>query len=561
MLEFEARSRFPSPPVIAGLGLAGIAALLTVLFAGLVAYVAMYDAPYWDLWQHINRDNLLSDLFARNNEHPVVTNRLMFWLDDQLFGASSRFVQITSLLMLALQVALFGWLARMAGIRRAFLLVAPVSAVFIFYPFGFENTIWIFQVSMVLAFTSALGAFTCVAAHARTGSLLALCGSIAFSILAVLSFANGVFVPTFAFAMALWLKPKSSIPLLLIAIAAWVWQLSASGGGPGVAFPPDAPSAIIVHFFAQLGAPFGWAAGYAEHVGIRINNQHVAILIGACVALLSGLAIVFVGLRARRNPAAVATAAVILFALATAALVALSRFTYGPEQALSSRYNINVALLYSALLIVALVALDQAGEKARSWLVWTGPVMTLPLYVIALSSAVIFVNLTGRYRGALEGTIALTAGVRDSDRIGQLSFDVDMAERETAEFRKNHKWMFAAPITLRVGGKLAGEEMNVPVCKGASWAVSSVDEAEGFRKAEGKLPRQQLSVGAIHVLITDASGAVSGYGRIPRRASDLNPFAQQDGAIIDWIGRIRPNTQAPYRAWLADDHALRCALR
>ena len=55
MLEFEAKSRFPSPPVIAGLGLAGIAALLTVLFAGLVAYVAMYDAPYWDLWQHINQ--------------------------------------------------------------------------------------------------------------------------------------------------------------------------------------------------------------------------------------------------------------------------------------------------------------------------------------------------------------------------------------------------------------------------------------------------------------------------------------------------------------------------
>ncbi|MDP3493307.1 MAG: hypothetical protein Q8R82_09330 [Hyphomonadaceae bacterium] len=560
MPESEAKRQFRSAPAIVSLGLIGIACLLTVLFAGLVAYVTMYDAPYWDLWQHVKRENLLSDLFTRNNEHPVVTNRLMFWIDDTLFGASSRFVQIASLLMLAGQVVLFAWLARMAGIKHAFLLVAPVSAVFIFYPFGFENTIWIFQVSMVLAFTSALGAFTCLAAHAQTENLWALGGSVIFSVLAVLSFANGVFVPTLAFAMALWLKPKSSIPLLIIAIAAWTWQLSAAGGGQGVSLAPDALGQIAIHFFAQLGAPFGWAAGYAGHVGIQINNQHVAITVGVLAAVLSGLALVFVGLRARRNPAAVATMAVILFALVTAALVALSRFTHGLEQALSSRYNINVALLYSALLIVALIAVSQACEKTRNWLVWTGPVLTTPLLVIALSSAVIFVNLTGRYRGALEGTVALVAGVHDTDRIGQLSFNVEMAERETAEFRKNRKWMFAAPITLRVGEKLTAEETNTTACMGTSWIVSKVNEAEGFRAVEGKLPRQQLSVGAIHVLITDASGTVSGYGRIPRRASDLNPFAQQDGAIIDWIGRIRPNTSAPYRAWLADDRAIRCAL-
>jgi len=531
------------------------------MFAGLVAYVAMYDAPYWDLWQHINRDNLLSDLFARNNEHPVVTNRLLFWVDDALFGASSRFVQIAALLMLAGQVSMFAWLARIAGNKRAFLIVAPISAVFIFNSFGFENTIWIFQVSMVLSFTSALGAFACLAAHAHTGKLWALCGSIAFSILAVLSFANGVFVPTLAFAMALWLKPKSSIPFLVIATAAWIWQLSTSGGGQGVSISLETVGAIAVHFFVQLGAPFGWAAGYASHIGIQINNQHVAIFVGVLAALLSGLALLFVGMRARRNPAVIAAVAVILFALITAALVALSRFTYGSDQALSSRYNINVALLYSALLVVALAAVDQAGEKTRRWLVWTGPLLTAPLLVIALSSAVIFVNLTGRYRGALEGTVALVAGVRDSDRIGQLAFDIDMAERETAEFRKNRRWMFAAPITLRVGEKLTDAESETAVCEGASWIVSKVDEAGGFRKVEGKLPRQRLSVGAIHVLITDASGTVSGYGRIPRRASDLNPLAQQDGAIIDWIGRIRPNTPSPYHAWLADDRAIRCALR
>lgn len=555
------KRRFPSLLDTANLGLVGIAAIITVGFAVLVAYVAMYDAPYWDLWQHINRDNLLKDLFTRNNEHPVVTNRLMFWLDDALFDASSRFVQIVSLMCLASQVAFFGWLARMAGIKRAFLLVAPASAIFIFYPFGFENTIWIFQVSMVLAFTSALGAFTCLASHVQSGSIWTLLGSIVFSVFAVLSFANGVFVPTLAFAMAVWLKPKSSTPFLVLGVVAWIWQLSASGGGQGAAISPESLHAMALHFLVQLGAPFGWAAGYAGHVGIHVNNQHVAILVGALTVTLSGLSLAFVAIRARRNPAAIAAAAVIVFALLTAALVALSRFSLGMEQALSSRYNVNVALLYSALMIVVIMAINQAGERTRSWLRLTGPLFTVPLLVIALSSAMIFINLTGRYRGALEGTIALVAGVRDSDRIGQLSFDVDMAERETAEFRKNHKWMFASPITLRMGQEMTDEEMRAPACAGASWAVSDINETEGFQKVEGKLPRQQLSAGAIHVLITDASGTVSGYGRVPRRMSDLNPFVQQDGAIIDWIGRIRPNTAAPYRAWLADDRSIRCALQ
>lgn len=557
----ETKKRFSNLPFVVSLCLVGVASIVTVVFAGLVVYVAMYDAPYWDLWQHINRDNLLKDLFARNNEHPVVTNRLMFWLDDALFDSSSRFVQVVSLLLLAGQVALFAWLARMAGIKRALLLVAQVSAVFIFYPFGFENTIWIFQVSMVLAFTSALGAFTCLASYAVTGSLWTLGGSIVFSILSVLSFANGVFVPTLAFAMALWVKPKSSVPLFVVAVAAWAWQLSASGGTQGVPASLQSLGAIATHFFVQLGAPFGSAASYAGHIGIPINNQLVAMLVGVLIVALAGLALAFIATRARRNPPATAVAAIILFTVLTAMLVAWSRFSHGAEQALSSRYNVNVALLYSALVIVAAMALNQATEETRARLQWVGPLLTLPLLAIALSSVVLFINLTGRYRGALEGTVALVAGVRDATSIGQLSFDVDMAERETAEFRKSHKWMFAAPITLRVGKALTDEEVKAPACTGASVAVSESDDAAGFRKVDGQLPRQKLSAGAIHVLITDASGIVSGYGRIPRRMSDLNPFVQQDGAIIDWIGRIRPNTVAPYRAWLADDRAIRCALR
>jgi len=155
---------------------------------------------------------------------------------------------------------------------------------------------------------------------------------------------------------------------------------------------------------------------------------------------------------------------------------------------------------------------------------------------------------------------SLVAGTLDPGSMGQLAFDMPMAIRETAEFRKHHTWMFAAPITLRVGDKPTIDEVAAPVCNGATTVISEPDPQWEFRKAEGTLLRQPLSAGAIHVLITDASGTVAGYGRVPRRASDLNPFAQQDGAMIGWVGRIRHKTAPPYTAWLADDRAIRCKL-
>lgn len=62
------------------------------------------------------------------------------------------------------------------------------------------------------------------------------------------------------------------------------------------------------------------------------------------------------------------------------------------------------------------------------------------------------------------------------------------------------------------------------------------------------------------MLITDAYRTIAGYGLAPRRASDLNPLVQRDGAPIDWLGRIRANVAPPFKAWLADGQNVRCAL-
>src|SRR5690606_6653277 len=130
-----------------------------------------------------------------------------------------------------------------------------------------------------------------------------------------------------------------------------------------------------------------------------------------------------IAVRRRRDPVMVAAAAIILFALATSGLVALGRFDMGPEQALSSRYNINAAILYSALLMVGLSAVADLPHPHRRALHWAGPALAAALLLFAFTSPPILQDLAGRYRGGLAGTVALVAGVRDEQAVGQLSFD------------------------------------------------------------------------------------------------------------------------------------------
>jgi hypothetical protein len=231
----------------------------------------------------------------------------------------------------------------------------------------------------------------------------------------------------------------------------------------------------------------------------------------------------------------------------------------GPEQALSSRYNINAAILYSAVFVVLLASLSEWPAAFRKALVWLAPVFAFLLLIMSATGAPMLQDLAGRYRAGLAGAVSLVAGVRDETAVGQLYFNYDFAVEQTAIFRRKNTWMFADPIARRMGKELDDEERSAPPCAGSSWTVFTPDGAF-YRQADGRLARQTLSSGASHVIITAPSGLIVGYGRVPRRAADLNPFAQNDGRPIDWIGRVGLTPETPLSAWLGDSNRVRCAL-
>ncbi len=545
----------PSLALVA-LGLALLAALIAAVFAVLIAYVDFYDAPFWDHWYHVDRNTLLSSLFARNNEHPVIVDHLFFWLDDRLFSSRGRFLQLIMLAMLAAQVACFGWLAAMAGLRRPWATGCAIATVFVFAAFGFEVLIWIFELSLVMAFTCAVAGPVLFAGHVRRGSRPMLAGAFAVAVLGVLSLANGVLIPTLLAPMAFLLKRRrAAIGFGVLAVLAWAWQLSSGGGAKPMWFAH--PVEVIGHFLVQLGAPAGFVLGYTHKVGIAIPADVAALLEGFGAVVIAAGLLAWIWLRKRGDAAMLALAGVMLFSLATAGLTALGRFDMGLQQAMSSRYNTNAALLYSAIAIGALAFTRELPESWRRYAGWFAPAAALGLIAMAGTGLFISRDLAGRHREAIAGLTALVASVPDRAAVSHLAFEPERAGYEADKFRIARTWMFADEAPRRVGSMLTPAERAVVPCEKSVW----VSEAPypSYSVARGTFARSAESAGGKHVLIADPTGLVVGYGRVARRASDLNPLAGADGQPVDWSGHVRASDQ-PLSAWLFEGTSVRCAL-
>lgn len=547
-----------SPLLLAAAAIAALAALVSALFAGLIAYVDFYDAPYWDHWYHIDRDRLLADWMARNNEHPMVIDRIFFWLDDGLFDSRGRFLQFVSLALMAVQVATFAWLARAAGLKAW--PVAAACFVFVFAAFGFEVLIWVFELSLVAAFTCAVGAMALLAHHKRSGSRVTLALSFLVAWLGVLSLANGLLIPPLLGVMA-WLlgMRRTAIGFAVMALAGFAAHFSV-GSSASAAAALGHPMEVAAHMLAQLGGPVGYTFGYLQKLGIRIPMEAGAVAAGVLVLAASVVALAFVVMRKRADAVFLALAGVILFALGTAGLTALGRYDMGVVQALSSRYNVNAALLYCAVLIVLIAGAGEAPERWRKLATWAAPVAALWLLVSAMTGYYILADLAGRHRAAVSGLTALVTGVRDDAAIGQLAFDPNVAERETAKMKAAGKWMFADAAALRIGGALTAEEAALAPCGTSAWSERMPHAKDGYRVAAGTFARTKEAGRDRHVLIVDAAGVIVGYGRAPRRPSDLNPLAGGDGQMIDWSGHIRAGAQPPFSAWLSGPETVRCGL-
>lgn len=537
--------------------LAWIAAFITLATCVVLSWIGFYDTPYGDHWIIVPDLGRLDNLMSPHGEHPIFVGRILFWIDWEFFQANGRFLQAMTLALVAAQIPAFVWLARRTGVRRPLLTVAPFAVTMILASREHQNFIAAFQVSFVPAFTLAVWSCCAFVVYLERSSRVMLVAAIVAATLATLSLASGMFV-SFALAGMAIMFGRRRVAVLFVAMTMAGFVLSVPAAlAAGNANVLSLPS-ILKFFFVYLGAPaLGWGA-------------NVAVVAGVATATTASAAILYVLWQRRDHPAFVALAGILTFAMITAIATAAGRSFAGELFGVAgvaggSRYHIVLGLIYVATGIFAIDALKNVAGPARRAAPSISVVVGGLLLVCALAGVPIVGTFSELHRADVKGVTAMVADVEDQAITDLAGFFVvlgkgDMVAPAVIRLRAQNKSVFADPITQRMRQTLTATERTLPDCGRSSWEASAPEAPDGHRTANGVFVRKQSSMGASHVLISDSTGIIVGYGRVPRRPSDLNPFVQADGRNVDWQGHVRSGAAFPLTAWLATANTIRCSI-
>lgn len=332
----------------------------TLLAALPVAYIAFQSAVFsrnivfWDefdtaldliLQLHAGADwrETLQRLFAINNEHRMLTSRLMFaasyWLTGTInfhvIGAIGNLFLVGAAAILVLSVT--GWHRRIRlGVVLAFLL---------FQLEHFENFLWSgASIDHFQVITLAVGALSTVARpSARALALGAL-----LALLATFTLAHGTLVWPIAALLLLqqrrWDHLTAWCACAVLAAGAFLYGFEFNPGHR-IDEPARTAATVVRYWLALLGGPLTLGdAGFAPAPGLL---------------LLAGFGLVVARGAATREPVAFFSA---LFAIGSLALVAYGRASIASAADINSRYLILGALAW-ALLIYLL--LELGADPAR----------------------------------------------------------------------------------------------------------------------------------------------------------------------------------------------------
>jgi hypothetical protein len=332
-------------------------ALLPVVFIGMSVVSASRNIVYWDEFDTVldlllkldaglDPGGFLERIFAINNEHRMITSRLLFaglwWLtgtvDFRIIGA------IGDLFL----VGLCGVLLISAGTTERRVRLAVILAVLMFQLEHFENLLWSgasidhFQVVAL-----GVGAIVLLARGTRAAFAMAC----VLAILSTFTLAHGLVVwPVGAF--MLWQERRWRVLGTWAAVAGaacltFFHGFEINSGHALADFDAAGIAHIVVYWLSLVGAPL--ALGYAP------------------LASFGGLLLVAVAMWMARRGVwrnELVMSATLLFCLGSLALIAIGRSEVAGGQ-LQSRYMVLSALAWTALLFTGLERLTNPARPFR----------------------------------------------------------------------------------------------------------------------------------------------------------------------------------------------------
>jgi hypothetical protein len=280
-----------------------------------------------------------------------------------------------------------------------------------------------------------------------------------------------------------------------------------------------------------------------------------AAIIGAALAI-AGLFLVWV--EAVKTPPAgpgLGAAAIILFALGTAAMIGAGRATLHPDLALASRYTLVSATL---ILGVGALSIQFLAKSSMRMQCITTTLLALAFSLVPASAPALIADGAKTQIALARAQTALVVG---SNRVGALTavvFPPELLLTAAPDLRVHAKSLFWNRWSRSLGERVSLTSV-VRRCGGNLRISAPFANEPGFARIQGRVDAAEIRRGRI-IVIADSHGMMTGYGLAPKRASDLLSLIAAPAEDYAWVGTTLTSDNMTYRAYLASPERILCQI-
>lgn len=398
-----------------------------VCIGGLINHFS--PIPFWDMWNgylefytHILNGEY-KYIFLQHNEHRIVLTKLLFLIDLGVFGGKSYFLLIINLILMLLIVwQFFKFIDKLFIDKNLYYrnLIKLFILILLFSWTQHENITWGFQSQFYLAYLVPFFSFYLMAIFKETNQNKYFYYSCILAALSSYTMANGILtsllivIMTFLFRLD---KIKIFIAIIICIVNYIIFfndYQSIDRQGNVLEYLINSPIDFLLYIFTYLGSPFFY---------LFKHNIQVSGIFGFILVMCMIFVIIKYFKRILLNYFLIAMIIQQIYIFLTALVTASGRFSFGIEQAISSRYTTPVLISWAILFILLFYFFNQQKfflSKSKYFII---------LIISLFFTFYQFTSLKNENGMKLErklGALAIAMNIKDTKAIQRVCPSVDL---------------------------------------------------------------------------------------------------------------------------------------
>lgn len=398
-----------------------------VCIGGLINHFS--PIPFWDMWNgylefytHILNGEY-KYIFLQHNEHRIVLTKLLFLIDLGVFGGKSYFLLIINLILMLLIVwQFFKFIDKLFIDKNLYYrnLIKLFILILLFSWTQHENITWGFQSQFYLAYLVPFFSFYLMAIFKETNQNKYFYYSCILAALSSYTMANGILtsllivIMTFLFRLD---KIKIFIAIIICIVNYIIFfndYQSIDRQGNVLEYLINSPIDFLLYIFTYLGSPFFY---------LFKHNIQVSEIFGFILVMCMIFIIIKYFKRILLNYFLIAMIIQQIYIFLTALVTASGRFSFGIEQAISSRYTTPVLISWAILFILLFYFFNQQKfflSKSKYFII---------LIISLFFTFYQFTSLKNENGMKLErklGALAIAMNIKDTKAIQRVCPSVDL---------------------------------------------------------------------------------------------------------------------------------------